>query len=237
MIQRLEFIRRREQPILYLPNWLNASMADRLRERGDKSGRGPHRPVRLLYAGNIGTKQDLLRFCETLHASEAQFAFRIHGDGGHAETIRTWLRQTGDPRLTFGPFLEETGFAAALHETDFFVITEKTGSGGSFIPCKMIPGISSGSPILAVCDGDSPLGREMRNEQPGPWFSWEQLASIPAFLDEAPEKTDPFRRWQENALRRAAFHERDNVIARFEGAIRAIVDADGDVTRVNLTSL
>ncbi len=223
MIERLQAVRRKGQPILYLPNWLNASMADALQQQPGKDAGTPHDPVRLLYAGNIGGKQDLLRFCETLHASPAPFLFRIHGDGGHAEAMRTWVEQTQDARFSFGPFLDEPAFAEALHDTDFFVITEKSGSGGSFIPCKMIPGMASGSAILAISDADSPLGKEMNTEHPGPWFSWDTLDAVPRMLESIREHPAQFSAWQANARRRAGFHERNRVLHRFETAIRAIL--------------
>lgn len=237
MIQRLEAIRAKDQPILYLPNWLNASMADALAELPSKQGRFPASPVKLLYAGNIGTKQDLLRFCQTLQKSAARFQFRIHGDGGQAAAIQQWVDQTGDPRFTFGPFLDEPGFAAALHDTDFFVITEKSGSGGSFIPCKMISGLASGSAILAVSDAASPLGQEMRLVQPGPWFSWEQLDQIPAMLDTVSADALGFSQWQRNALNRAEFYQRDNVIRRFAESLSAIHAAGGKIDRAVLERL
>lgn len=230
MIRRLETIRAHAQPILYLPNWLNASMAAELERLPAKEGRPPADPVKLLYAGNIGGKQDLLRFCEALHQSASRFVFRIHGSGGQSETVRAWVQQHNDARFTFGPFLDEPGFAAALHDTDFFVITEKSGSGGSFIPCKMISGLASGSAILAVCDPDSPLGCEMRSEESGPCFDWNTLGQVPALLDAVPRHPGQFLVWQENALRRAAFYRRDIVIDRFERALRTIVNAGGIIT-------
>jgi glycosyltransferase involved in cell wall biosynthesis len=220
MIERLEAIRSKNQPIHYLPNWLNDSMARELAALPAKSGPMPASPVNLLYAGNIGTKQDLLRFCQALESSRARFRFRIHGDGGQAGTIRQWVEQTHDPRFSFGPFLDEPGFARALHDTDFFVITEKSGSGGSFIPCKMISGLASGSPILAVSDAASPLGQEMRSIAPGPWFSWDQLDAVPGLLDAPPPRD--FAGWQEKALGRAAFYHRDHVIRQFADALRAL---------------
>ncbi|MBI1320854.1 MAG: glycosyltransferase [Candidatus Hydrogenedens sp.] len=229
MVDRLRAIRKRNQPIVYLPNWLNGSMADELARLEDKTGRAPGRPVRLLYAGNIGTKQDLLLFCQRLQQSDAPFTFRIHGNGGRADDIRDWVASVNDPRFTFGPFLDEAGFASALHETDFFVITEKAKSGGSFIPCKAISGLASHSAILAVCDDDSPLGQEMREAQPGPCFTWEQLNEVPAFLARVAEGTENFTGWQENARARAHFYARDAVIDRCAQAIRAVI-AGGDAT-------
>lgn len=230
MIERLAKIRTRQQPIAYLPNWLNDSMAQALAALPSKEGRAMASPPRLLYAGNIGTKQDLVRFLRVLHESDAAFSFRVHGNGGGAEAVRAFISSANDPRFTFGPFLDEAGFAQALHETDFFVITEKSGSGGSFIPCKMISGVASGSPILAVCDAESPLGQEMALAGCGPCFTWDRVGEAAALLGHAAGDPAAFSTWQAAALKRAAFYHRDNVIARFDSSLAALIkDGPGAV--------
>lgn len=223
MIERLRAITRHGQPILYLPNWLNDSMAQALAALPAKQGRPAASPPRLLYAGNIGTKQDLLRFVKALKASDAAFHFRVHGNGGGADAVRAFIEGASDPRFTFGAFLDEAGFAQALHETDYFVITEKPGSGGSFIPCKMISGVASGSPILAVCDAESPLGQEMAVAACGPCFTWDRLGEAVDFLRRGAEPAQ-FGAWQAKALERAAFYHRDNVIARFDDGLQRLLD-------------
>lgn len=231
MLARLEAIRSCNQPLLYLPNWLNASMADEIAKLPRKLGRLPGDEPRLLYAGNIGTKQDLLKFCQALHESGAPFSFRIHGDGGRARDVREWVESSGDGRFTFGPFLGEADFAAALHETDLFVIAEKSGSGGSFIPCKMIAGVASGSPILSVCDAGSPLGIEVRENELGPWFPWDKLDAVTELLSGLSSPPAQFVSWQENALARALFHERDRVIDGFDKALRVLAGAERPLTQ------
>ncbi len=223
MIERLAKIRTRNQPIEYLPNWLNDSMAQAIAALPSKLGRALSSPPKLLYAGNIGTKQDLVRFLKVLHESPAAFSFRVHGNGGGAEAVKQFIEAANDPRFTFGPFLDEAGFAQALHETDFFVITEKSGSGGSFIPCKMISGVASGSPILAVCDAESPLGQEMALAGCGPCFTWEETDGAIALLGQLGTDPAKFHTWQAAALERAAFYHRDNVIARFDTALATLV--------------
>ena len=222
MVRRLEAVRKRNQPIVYLPNWLNDSMAQEIAALPSKAGRAPGQPVRLLYAGNIGAKQDLLRFCQFLHQSNAPFQFRIHGNGGGAGDVQDWVAATGDARFSFGGFMSEADLAQALHDTDFYVITEKAGSGGSFIPCKTISGLASGSPILAVCDAESPLGEEMRTAEPGPWFDWDQLDTLPALLNTLAHTPERFTTWQANALDRARFYARDQVIDRCAAALQVV---------------
>lgn len=222
MIHRLNSIREHNQPVLYLPNWLHRSLATQIQSFPSKEGRAPENPVKLLYAGNIGEKQDLLHFCQTLQKTDAPFKFRIHGDGSQAEGVAAWIRQIGDARFHFGPFLDETGFAKVLHEADFFVVTEKQNSGGSFIPSKLIPGIASGTPILAVCDTASPLGAEMHTAHVGPQYVWTELDKIPSLIQRTTEQSDCYLQWQANALRRARFYDRERVIDRFAVALRTV---------------
>ncbi|MDM8549005.1 hypothetical protein QUF72_02960 [Desulfobacterales bacterium HSG2] len=109
-----------------------------------------------------------------------------------------------------------------MHHADLFVITEKYGSGGSFIPSKLIPGIRSGTPVLAICDDTSPLGQEMEQIKPGPRFSWSQLPQMTDLISSLPENTD-YPTWQKNAVARSAFYDRDNIISQFETMLRNVV--------------
>lgn len=217
MVERLRPLRRRDQPVLYLPNWLHASLAEAIAALPSKRGRPPGRPVRLLYSGNIGTKQDLLQFCMALHASDVPFHFRIQGSGSRAAEVRDWMAGIGDRRFAFHDLTDEAGLARALHDTDFFVITEKAGTGGSFIPSKLIPGLASGTPILAVCDSDSPLGREMEDARPGPRLDWDRLAAVPEVVA---ADAATFGAWQQRALERAGFYAREEVIDRYADTVR-----------------
>jgi colanic acid biosynthesis glycosyl transferase WcaI len=223
MVDRLKEIRSRAQPVLYFPNWLHDSLAAAIAALPPGDARTPGRPVRLLYSGNIGTKQDLLRFCRALQASDAPFQFRIQGTGGRAPELRAWAESTGDPRFSCHDLTDEAGLARALYDADFFVITEKAGSGGSFIPSKLIPGIASGTPILAVCDAESPLGREMQQAEPGPRFGWDDLEGVSALLSGLPDQADRYAAWQRNALERALFYERNAIIDRYAETIHRII--------------
>ena len=220
MLDTLRPLRERDQPLLFLPNWLHASLREAIEALPEKRGRTPETPVKLLYGGNIGEKQGLLRLCRTLAESDAEFALTVHGSGGRAEAVRRWIEEEADERFRFGPFLPEDEFAEVLHETDLFLIPEKPGTGGSFIPSKMIPGMASQTPVLAVCDADSPLGREMREHEPGEWFAWDRTEEIPELLNRLPERADQFVNWQENAIDRATFYDRDHVIDRIERLLR-----------------
>lgn len=207
MVERLAAMRRRGQEIVLLPNWLD----EELRAEIGKHARRlrPGKPVRLLYAGNIARKQDLLRLCRFLASSDIDFRFRIFGNGGEAGTVREWVETTGDPRFSFGPFLDAAGLARALCEADFHVITEKTGSGASYFPSKYVGGIAAGTPVLAICDRDGPLGREVAQAQTGALLEWSELETLPGVLD---RDSSDWRFWQRNCLQRARHFDRDMLV-------------------------
>ena len=216
MMKRIEtLLCNRRKHICYLPNWLNDSLREEIDALPNKHKKRTASPVRLLYAGNIGKKQDLLKFCRFMHRQDFDFEFCIYGAGGEANHVDEWVSSVRDPRFSYGPFLDEAGFAEALNYTDFFVITEKKGIGASFIPSKLIPAIYSGTPILAVCDCDSPLGQEMSAFKLGCQFPWDNLDGlIPNFVKyiKNPRK---FLEARQNCVSRSMFFKRDRVIDSF----------------------
>jgi glycosyltransferase involved in cell wall biosynthesis len=216
MVDRLEGLRRKGQPIHLVPNFLNGSMAEAIAGHAVKAGRPPRRPLRLLYAGNIGKKQDLLAFCKRLATTGADFEFRIHGDGGEAEGVRAWVEAGGDPRFAFGSFLSEPEYVAALFDTDVFVITERAGVGASFMPSKLIPCIGTGTPILGVCDREGPLGREIGEHGLGKVITWPQIDELEVQLEQLAGDATAFEAMQRAALARATAYSREHVIATVE---------------------
>ena len=220
MVERLKEVRRRGQTIHMLPNWVGDALRREIEALPSKIGRPPSRPLRLLYAGNIGKKQNLLAFCRTVRRARGAFEFRIFGNGANAAEVEEFVRTTGDSRFSFGPFLPEKDFAQELWWADYYVITESPGIGGSFIPSKLIPGLMSGTPLLTVCDRESPLGQEMAASQAGPFFSWDRVDEVIDLLD-CPSSRE-FDTWQRNAIARARVYDREAIIAAFEEGLRSL---------------
>ncbi len=220
MVDRLDARRRRSQPLLYVPNWLHGSLAEAIAKQPDKAGREPGAPPKLFYSGNIGTKQALLEFCRVLGAGDVDFRFRVQGDGSEGPRVREWIEQKGGSRFSFHPLSDEAELARAIYETDYFVITQREGVGGSFIPSKLIPALASATPVLAVCDADSPLGREMEATGPGPRFDWSEADRVPHFLEDV--SAADFLAWQRKAAERAPFYDRERVIGLYEDALRRV---------------
>lgn len=223
MCARIAPVRQRGQPLLLLPNWMDEDLGREIRRLHAHTARSaPRRPVRLLYGGNIGMKQNLLALLQVLQRSGAAFEFTVHGDGAQAAAVRTWIENSGDARFRFGPFLDAAAFAEAMFRADYFVITEARGAGASFMPSKLVSGIAAGLPILTVADGDGPLGAEVRVTDVGPWFSWDEVANVGRFLEVEAADVARHRAWVERALSRARDYDRDVLVARFGAALVAL---------------
>ena len=204
MVKRVQQICGNDREVQYAPNWLNKSIADEIRtsQRLTQDANS----IQLLYAGNIGNKQNTKEFCDKIKKSDWRFKIQIFGDGGQAAGVKRWIDDAHDERFAHGPFLKEREFVAELKNCDYFVITEMQGIGGSFIPSKLIPSISAGTPILAVCDRDSPLGTEVRTHELGVVVEWNELHSLHERFPQLLQSRDQF---SQNCLRRAQFYNRD----------------------------
>ncbi len=233
MRDQLMQVARKSQPILLFPNWMHQTLEAAIRRSPRAADHRPHTPVRLLYSGNLGTKQDLRRLCEKLHASDSEFRFDIRAAGSMAEPLRRWLGETADERFAMSGLSDEDGLAAALRDADLYVITEKSGVGGSFIPSKLVPAATAGTPVLAVSDPRSPLGAEVIENEIGLHVTWAELDRAVEAIGRLSQNPD-YPRWQENSRSRGEYYQRDRVIDEY---YRKIVSfATGPVDRLSTES-
>ncbi|GMQ82593.1 MAG: colanic acid biosynthesis fucosyltransferase WcaI [Rhodothermia bacterium] len=223
MVEVLENLGSGTKSVELIPNWLHRSLAESIEEQRDQPRRERSSEVRLLYSGNIGTKQDLLAFCRHLQSTPANFSLRIQGDGGRAPELRSWIDGAHDQRFEIHGLSDESALARALFDADYYLITERTGVGRSFIPSKLIPGISSGTPILAICDSDSPLGDEMSRFELGPQITWLNLDDTISVLTPGKVNSDEYEVWSTNALARSTYYSQEQGIARCANLIRRMV--------------
>lgn len=242
MAEQLERIPGAPEPVHVLANWLHATLAHYIREAGPKPPvddrvlpethplwPGGLPSVRLLYSGNVGSKQDLLAFCRRLSVTGADFHLAIRTAGARAGELADWIRTSGDDRFSIGDLMDERGLAEALRDTDAYLITEKSGAGSSFVPSKLIPGLSSGTPILSICDPDGPLGREVREFNVGPALDWNDISGpegairLAAEVDRLARDPEAVRSWRLAAERRAEFYSREAALDRYEHFLRQIV--------------
>lgn len=210
--------------VALIPNWMHSTLASLLEGAQPREPIPAGRPIRLLYSGNVGGKQHLQAFCERLLATDANVEFQINAAGSRAAELSAWIEAQQDPRIHMAALTDEPGLAEALARADAYVITEKPGAGSSFIPSKLIPGMTSGAPILAVCDPDGPLGQEVRAHGTGFLAEWSDEGAINRFLDIVRDDPDTYVGWSRSAIERGRFYHRERGIDRCVEAIDGLLD-------------
>ena len=213
MVQRLESMQGRDTIVHHVPNWLTGSLAEQIGDMPPKGGT-PCDTTKLLYSGTIGKKQGLLEFCQQLQRCQRPFQFEIRGEGSEAAPVRNWIDDVRDPRFRFGGLLPERQFVERMQGADWFVISETPNAGFSFLPSKLIPCISVGTPVLAIAGDSSPLAHEVSEHGLGHVIRWSELGQLQDRSDIWQAADDcELRR---NCLQRASDFNRDVAIDRIE---------------------
>ncbi len=220
MVDQLSKVKGKKTTLHLCPNWLVGSLARHVQQLPSKRGRHPQTTTKLLYCGTIGKKQGLLRFCKELSRFDLDFHFQIRGAGGEAGAVREWIEESGDARFSFGTLTSDADFVSAIHAADWFVISETQGAGSSFLPSKLIPCISLGTPILTVSDSTGPLGHEVATHSLGVALEWSQIAELPERLARFGHDTEAFTKLQQNCLDRARDYDRETAIDRMEALLQ-----------------
>lgn len=211
------------KPMVTIPHWVHPHLRDEIASHGSKVNRRLGDTLNLFYSGNIGGKQGLINFCKILSHTDLKFRFRICGDGAGADELQVWLsRNPSDDRFSLEPLGSEAELALRLFDTDFCVITEKPDKTASFFPSKLIPIITSGTPILSVCDQSSPLGVEVLSHNLGLWLPWD--TSITDMVSKITSLTN-FGTWQENAIQRSIYYDRERCLDQWYETINQVLAA------------
>ncbi|WP_287129775.1 glycosyltransferase [Candidatus Cyanaurora vandensis] len=145
-------------PVLELPNWIHASLQmgiDRYRDQVVRQWQ----TQTITYSGNLGVKQGLGDFLEIFRDHHQGWTLIIRGEGAAKRDLAQWF-QPG-PRVQLADLLEEDAYCQSLLEMPLMLITQKAGSGASFLPSKLLSALVAGVPVLAFCELGTPLAQEI----------------------------------------------------------------------------
>ena len=221
MVSRLEELRP-DSDVRYLPNWLHRSLADAVAATEGEPRPALDRP-RLLYSGNLGGKQDLLRLCQALSRTELPFVFEIHTGGTGAPALREWLDTHPDSRFHLGPLLpREEDFIRSMRRCHLFVISETAGSGHSYFPSKLLPALATATPVLAVSDPSSSVGTEVRAHELGIAVDWDEIDGVAGRLEQLVRDPAPLATWSEHARARGAAFDRSTLVERLASGLESL---------------
>jgi colanic acid biosynthesis glycosyl transferase WcaI len=146
----------------------------------------------------------------------------VNGGGAEAATLADQTSGWGD-WLRIGSLLEEDQYVNRLLTSTACVVTQMPGVGANFLPSKLLPALAAGTPVLAVCERDTPLGAEVLEGnfgavvRPG---DDQELAAVLAHWREQPAELERLGR---NASERAKLYSRERSCGMYEALLKQLV--------------
>jgi colanic acid biosynthesis glycosyl transferase WcaI len=219
MLEKLRRVVGPDRRACYSPNWIHRSLQREIDRQANCNGE--RLPKSLFYAGNLGVKQGLPGFLRQFRDASTGWSLRIHGGG--AERDRLALEVERSPGCTLGPVLEEAEYVSALRACTACLVTQCAGVGSNFLPSKLLPALATGTPVLAVCDVGSPLGREVTKGGYGEVIPPGQPALLARLLDQWQRQPSILRGMRERASMRAPVFHRERVLPHYEHELLALI--------------
>ena len=94
--------------------------------------------------------------------------------------------------------------------------------GANFLPSKLLPALATGTPVLAVCDESSPLGREVQRGAFGAIVPPDDRSSLRQVLGKWLARPELMAQLGRNALKWAERFERANILGQYEDELRRL---------------
>jgi len=201
--------------VAVMPNWIHGSLAVCASEERTRA------PATLFYSGNLGVKQGLPGFLPDFFAEANGWTLQIHGDGPAAEDLRAVHR--ANPQFSLNPLLDEPEYVRTLSGATVCLITQRAGAGDSFLPSKLLPALATGTPVLAVCDRTSPLGREVTEHGFGVVIAPGDRETLGATLRRWREQPEALETLCRRARERSAYFQRDRILGEYERLMQRVI--------------
>lgn len=220
MKSRVDEITCGKVPSVVVPNWVHGSLAARVNSQ--RASSPSRKRQELFYSGNFGVKQGLPGFLRQLRNVRQNWTVSVNGGGAEATTLLQETNGWGD-WLRIGPLLEEEQYVNQLLTATACVVTQMPGVGANFLPSKLLPALAAGTPVLAVCERDTPLAAEVIEGQFGavvPPGNEQALAAVLSRWDEQPGELTILSR---NAAERAKLYSRERSCGMYESLLTELV--------------
>lgn len=210
-----------QRPCVVIPNWIHGSLANLVQER--RKAVPPRTSQRLFYSGNFGVKQGLPAFLDQFRSVRGGWLIDLHGGGAEAQALRSKIEGWGD-WLHLGGLLDEPDYVDRLLTTTACVVTQMPGVGANFLPSKLLPALAAGTPVLAVCDAASPLGREVTMGQFGEIVEPGNTVQLGAILCRWVENPALLAQAGDNALKWSARYSREKICGDYSATLQRLVE-------------
>lgn len=222
MLDKLKVKVGEDRRLLYIPNWIHQSLQQAIERQ---VGRHERAPNHLFYSGNVGVKQGLPDFIKTFKDAGSSWQLQINGGGAEIQRLRH--ETDGVSNISIGGVLEEQHYVAALLRSSACLITQKPGVGANFLPSKLLPALASGTPVLAVCEENTPLAREVNTGGFGVVIPPDDSEALKAVLERWRQDPAELVRMGEAAKRYGLNFSRQTILSRYEAEMLRLAQCGG----------
>ena len=112
-----------------------------------------------IYSGNLGVKQGLHILLEAAELLAPPIRIVLCGDGAERAGLEKSLQDRHLTNVTMLPLQSDEDYRRLLVDADVSLITQQSGSGNAFFPCKLLMTLAYSSPVVSVADEQSALAR------------------------------------------------------------------------------
>jgi colanic acid biosynthesis glycosyl transferase WcaI len=225
MLDKLTPIVGNDRRTVLIPDWIHLSLEKQI--NAQLANKPPREDNLLVYSGNLGIKQGLPDFLEQFRGAREmnpglKWRLNIYGGGANKEALEAAV--AANPAVKLGGVQDEDAYVRNLLTPSACLITQKPGVGANFLPSKILPALATGTPVLAVCDTDSPLGKEVIESGCGEVVEPANAAALNAVLQRWQDHPEHVLQLGLNAKKRAAIYERNYVLGKYEAEFARLVE-------------
>ncbi|MDB2346485.1 glycosyltransferase [Verrucomicrobiales bacterium] len=207
-----------DRRLTFIPNWIHQSLS------GEIDRQWARRPKRetyqLLYSGNVGVKQGLPDFVDSFEEMECGWQLRIQGGGAERARLEERTRDCQD--IVMADVSGEDAYVASLLKASACLITQKPDVSANFLPSKLLPALATGTPVLAICEADTPLGREVSEGGYGAVIHPRKVDQIKATLQVWKNSPESMVALSQKARERSEFFGRERILTTYESELSAL---------------
>jgi colanic acid biosynthesis glycosyl transferase WcaI len=225
MLDKLKPMIGNDRRMVLIPDWIHQSLEKEINLQ--LAEKRPRAQIQLVYSGNLGIKQGLPDFLDQFAGARAlnpglKWGLNIYGGGANKEALEAAV--AANPAVQLGGVQDEVAYVRNLLTASACLITQKPGVGANFLPSKILPALATGTPVLAVCDTDSPLGREVAESGCGEVVKPADAAALNEVLQRWQDQPEVLAKLSLAAKARAAHYERSRVVGLYESEIRRLAE-------------
>jgi colanic acid biosynthesis glycosyl transferase WcaI len=165
-----------DDKIEIIPNFMDTDFVRPLpRHNGFSAEHGLDDRFVVLFAGNVGMSQGLMKVLDTARLLEdhEDILFLIVGNGAAKPGLQDYAEDLGLENVRFLPFQPHEDLPEMYASSDVCLVPLRKGFTGESVPCKVFTITAAGRPLIASVDRDSDTYRFVEKAECGLWVEPE----------------------------------------------------------------